>query len=206
MLNDFKILMCFCCRNIGKRLTTGEQRPKTLTRTVIPLSSPGFTGLFGFGLVVLSAEVGDYELDVGTSSRLQGLSQAHCNGMTYDHEGEGRSSWPTLESLGRKYCFRLLQKIKQDEATDIVVAPLWPTQTFFPVLLKLLVAKPVLLSVRKKTAIVTESPQPSTSTTQEIETDDMYGIRRRLQEQGLSGTATDVIMETRYEKSLQCLH
>ncbi|KAK3773987.1 hypothetical protein RRG08_056758 [Elysia crispata] len=58
-------------------------------------------------------------------------------------------------------------------------------------------------------AIVTQSPQPSTSTTQEIETDDMYSFRRRLQEQGFSGTATDVIMasmETRYEKGLLCLH
>ena len=75
---------------------------------------------------------------------------------------------------------RLLQKVKQDEATGIVVAPLWPTQ-----------ASPAF--GKKTPAIVTESPQPSTSTTQEIETDDMYGIRR-LQEQGFSGTASDVIM------------
>ncbi|KAK3756420.1 hypothetical protein RRG08_029091 [Elysia crispata] len=46
---------------------------------------------------------------------------------------------------------------------------------------------------KKTPVIATESPQPSTSTTQEIETDDMYGIRR-LQEQGFSGTATAFIM------------
>ena len=86
-----------------------------------------------------------------------------------------------------------MKKIKQDEATGIVVAPLWPTQTFFSCVTQAARGQASPAFGKKTPAIVIESPQPSTSTTQEIETDDMYGIRR-LQEQGFSGTATDFIM------------
>lgn len=44
---------------------------------------------------------------------------------------------------------RVLQKIRTDTARGIIVVPYWPTQAFFPLLLRLLVANPVLLSARK---------------------------------------------------------
>lgn len=44
---------------------------------------------------------------------------------------------------------RVLKKIQQDKATGAVVVPYWPTQTFFPLLMSLLIDYPVLLSSRK---------------------------------------------------------
>lgn len=41
-----------------------------------------------------------------------------------------------------------LQKISQEEAEAILVAPVWPTQTWFPGLLKMLIDCPLLLSVK----------------------------------------------------------
>ena len=45
---------------------------------------------------------------------------------------------------------RVLQKIKKDAATGVIVAPLWPTQPFYQLLIKMLTHNPVLLSSRKK--------------------------------------------------------
>lgn len=43
---------------------------------------------------------------------------------------------------------RVLQKIQEDCATGIIVVPYWPNQVFYPVLLEMLIAQPVLLSAR----------------------------------------------------------
>jgi len=45
---------------------------------------------------------------------------------------------------------RCVRKIKQDKAKALVIAPLWPTQTWFPLLMKLLVQKPVILPKGRK--------------------------------------------------------
>lgn len=54
------------------------------------------------------------------------------------------------------YCFppfsilsRVLRKIKEDQATGIIVAPLWKNQPFWPVLQTMLIARPVRLSARE---------------------------------------------------------
>ena len=48
---------------------------------------------------------------------------------------------------------RVLQKIEHDEASGIVVVPLWTSQVWFPKLLRLLTDHPVLLSPRHKLLI-----------------------------------------------------
>ena len=57
-------------------------------------------------------------------------------------------SWSDLKF----YCFppfscilSVLQKIKQDKATGIVVVPKWPTQSWYPILMKMLCKPPILL-------------------------------------------------------------
>jgi hypothetical protein len=40
---------------------------------------------------------------------------------------------------------RCVRKIRQDQAQAIVIAPVWPTQTWFPILMKMLTRKPVIL-------------------------------------------------------------
>lgn len=53
---------------------------------------------------------------------------------------------------------RVLQKIKRDAATGVVVVPYWPTQTFFPILMRLLVEIPVLISTRKNLLTLPSHP------------------------------------------------
>ena len=40
---------------------------------------------------------------------------------------------------------RCLQKIKQDQAEGVIVVPNWPTQAWYPILVRMLVAKPILV-------------------------------------------------------------
>ena len=49
-------------------------------------------------------------------------------------------SFPPFSLVGR-----CIQKIQTDRAKGILVVPLWPTQTFFPVLMRLLVDSPLIL-------------------------------------------------------------
>ena len=49
-------------------------------------------------------------------------------------------AFPPFSVIGR-----LLRKVECDQAEVLLVAPLWPTQVWFPLLLSLLVAPPVLL-------------------------------------------------------------
>lgn len=43
---------------------------------------------------------------------------------------------------------RVIQKVINDRADGVIVAPYWPTQSFFPLLMNILVKRPVLLSAR----------------------------------------------------------
>ena len=44
---------------------------------------------------------------------------------------------------------RVLSKVKQDSAEGIIVVPFWPTQVWYPTMLKMLVSTPSLLSSKK---------------------------------------------------------
>lgn len=71
-------------------------------------------------------------------------------------------SWTGLKF----YCFppfscvlHVLQKIRQDFALGVVVVPKWPTQIWYPHLLRLLVAQPVILRPSSKLLYLPEWPE-----------------------------------------------
>ena len=68
------------------------------------------------------------------------------------------------------YCafYWVLRKIKEDTARVVIVVPVWKNQPFWPMLMKLLIARPVLLSARE--ALLS---QPSHSKTK-------HSLRKKL--------------------------
>ena len=64
----------------------------------------------------------------------------HTNAFTLSWTKGLNYAFPPFSIIGR-----VLKKIQEDKATLLVVLPLWPTQTWFPTALQLLVAEPVLL-------------------------------------------------------------
>ena len=53
---------------------------------------------------------------------------------------------------------RVLAKVKQDSAEGIIVVPFWPTQVWYPVMLKMLVSTPILLNSRKSLLVLPQTP------------------------------------------------
>ena len=52
---------------------------------------------------------------------------------------------------------RVLAKVKQDSAEGIIVVPLWPTQVWYPVMLKMLVSTTILLNSRKSLLVIPQT-------------------------------------------------
>ena len=48
--------------------------------------------------------------------------------------------------------------MKQDSAEGIIVVPFWPTQVWYPAMLKMLVSTPVLLKSRKSLLVLPKTP------------------------------------------------
>jgi hypothetical protein len=53
---------------------------------------------------------------------------------------------------------RVLQKIREDEATGVVVVPHWPTQSWWPYLTSMLIDYPLILPRTEKTLMLPSSP------------------------------------------------
>ena len=53
---------------------------------------------------------------------------------------------------------RVLSKVKQDSAEGIIVVPFWPTQVWYPAMLKMLVSTTVLLNSRKSPLVLPQTP------------------------------------------------
>lgn len=54
---------------------------------------------------------------------------------------------------------RVLKKIRDEKATGVIVTPLWRTATFFPVLMRSLIATPVILPARRDLLNLPSSPE-----------------------------------------------
>ena len=54
---------------------------------------------------------------------------------------------------------RVLQKIQRERVQGIIIIPKWPTQTWWPVLMRMLIDNPVLLPNRKKLLFLPSSPE-----------------------------------------------
>ena len=52
---------------------------------------------------------------------------------------------------------RVIAKVKQDSAEGIIVVPFWPTQVWYPVMLKMLVSTPILLNSRKSLLVLPQT-------------------------------------------------
>ena len=64
------------------------------------------------------------------------------------------------------YCFppfslvgRVIQKIREDKATAILVAPLWPTQSWYPTVLNMLVGYPIVFQATKDNLHLPHKPR-----------------------------------------------
>ena len=55
---------------------------------------------------------------------------------------------------------KVLQKIREDEATGIVIVPVWPTQSFFPSVLNLLIQDPIFICRNDKLLQLPGTTQP----------------------------------------------
>ena len=73
-----------------------------------------------------------------------------------DHYSVGRDAFQTKWTHLKGYAFppfslmgRVLRKVELDQATIVVVAPVWQGQPWFPKLLQLAVRNPILLPFRK---------------------------------------------------------
>ena len=53
---------------------------------------------------------------------------------------------------------RVLSKVKQDSAEVIIAAPFWPTQVWYPTMLKMLVSSPILLNSTKSLLALPQTP------------------------------------------------
>ena len=66
------------------------------------------------------------------------------NAFSINWKGETPLIFPPFNLL-----VKVIKKIKADKASAIVVAPYWPTQPFYPLLAKMLIKQPILLSSRQ---------------------------------------------------------
>ena len=55
---------------------------------------------------------------------------------------------------------KVLQKIRNDQATALVVLPRWPTQAWFPMAQKMMVQKPVVVAPSEKNLTIRGNPHP----------------------------------------------
>jgi hypothetical protein len=79
---------------------------------------------------------------------------------------------------------RILQKLRQDQATELVIAPTWPGQPWFPALLELLVDFPAQLLIAEGAIFLAFEQQASC----------IASVRSRLQTTGLSPEVCKILL------------
>ena len=102
------------------------------------------------------------------------------------------------------YCFppfrvlpRVLQKIKRDKASGVVVASTWKNQPFWPVLMTMLTERPILLSAREtNTPHTTERHDTETPVEEKTGPAGIQSVRERYKQQGFSEDATKFLMSS----------
>ena len=90
---------------------------------------------------------------------------------------------------------RCLQKITQDQATGILIAPFWPTQTWFPQILQMVCDQPWILA---PSATLLQHPVQLTPhpLAKNSSVDGLSCIRNRFEAENLSEDITDIIMSS----------
>ena len=92
---------------------------------------------------------------------------------------------------------RTLQKIQQDQATDLLVVPFWPTQTCWPPLTRILIHLNTSSTTENKEHTVPSSvSQCSAPTAQSDVSTPLPLVRQHLESQGISSSASDIIIQS----------
>ena len=91
---------------------------------------------------------------------------------------------------------RVLQKIQQEKVQGTIIVPKWPTQTWWPVLMRMLVDNPVLPPKRKKLLFLPSSPEKIHPLYPKLELLDVPLVWRSLESQGISTEASRIIVQS----------
>ena len=89
-----------------------------------------------------------------------------------------------------------IQKIEKEEATGVVVAPNWPTQVWYPALMRLLIAHPLLISPDKSNlSLRSLLSTRNTPSSQDPAVVGLPCVRKSLEETGISEQATTIMLK-----------
>ncbi|PFX23336.1 hypothetical protein AWC38_SpisGene12136 [Stylophora pistillata] len=99
----------------------------------------------------------------------------------------------TSDSKSQNLIQRCVQKIIQDKAKGILLVPVWPTQTWFPLVLQLLYSQPRIF--KPSPNLLHHAPlQGATPSTQGSAPDGLSFIRNTFAQQDLPPDITNIIM------------
>ena len=88
----------------------------------------------------------------------------------------------------------VLQKVREEQAEGIVIAPVWTTQAWFPRLMCLLANCMTTSSSHEAQVADPTTPRAQEALTNQDATGCLPGVGESLQKQGVSSTATKIIM------------
>ena len=113
-------------------------------------------------------------------------NSTHVDAFTMNWNGHKFYAFPPFSLLPR-----CLQKMSQDRAQGVLITLLWPTQTWFPVLLQHLCEQPWIPMTRPSTTPLLQWPA---STTQESSSDGMSCVRRSFSCYKFPEEVTNILM------------
>ena len=90
----------------------------------------------------------------------------------------------------------MLQKIQAEEATGLLVVPCWPTQPWWPSVMRLLVQKPLVLPKKKHTLFLPQQPDLVHPLHQKLTLLICHLSGNHLQTRGLLESATSLILQS----------
>ena len=86
---------------------------------------------------------------------------------------------------------RVLQKIDIDQATGIIIVPNWPTQTWWPYLMSMLINYPIILPRKTRTLFLPAQPQEIHPLHKKLEL-----VGDLLSDQGISKEASELLFKS----------
>ena len=91
---------------------------------------------------------------------------------------------------------KVLQKIQAEEATGLLVVPCWPTQPWWPSVMRLLVQKPLVLPKKRHTLFLPQQPDLVHPLHQKLTLLICHLSGNHLQTRGLLESATSLILQS----------
>jgi hypothetical protein len=91
---------------------------------------------------------------------------------------------------------QVLQKVKKDQATGLLIVPYWPTQAWWPYLMNMLIQYPVILPRRQNTLILQADPQAIHPLFNKLELLCCHLSGVTSSTEGISEGASEIIMQS----------